>query len=151
MAKKSNKEYRLEVGENGKPVKVYIENETAKKAEVQTNPSGEKITFFNQIKLGNFKTKSQFWAIILATFGGMFSLHDFYLGTKNRVVVKLAIFAVGIILGGILFWQVSNESAISYNMAYQSIMLLPFICYFLIWSYDFITLATKKSSHFKTK
>ncbi|MFI3167625.1 MAG: hypothetical protein R3Y32_05845 [Bacillota bacterium] len=149
MGKKSNKEYRMEVGDDGKPIKVYIEPapieyEVAEEVAVRTN-------FFNELKVTKYPEKSQFTAIVLAVFGGMISLHDFYLGTKYRAGIKGIVFLIGAIMAWFLFDQVSKETALSYNVFYQSIMLLPLILYFLAWSYDFITLAAKRSSHFKVK
>ncbi len=147
MGKKSTQEDRMEVGDDGKLIKVYIEEEVKNQEEIEDETV--KINFFNEIRRTEYPDKSQFKAIVLSAFGGMIFLHDFYLGTKNRALIKGVLFAVAAVMSYILFAQVANETAISYNIFFQAIMLLPLILYFLAWSYDFMTLAAKKSTHFK--
>lgn len=148
--KKDTREYRMEVGENGKMIKVYLEPEVVPQ-QTPANPEGEKLSFLTVIKNSNFPEKSQFTAIILSVFLGAFCAHDFYLDMKKRAIGKYIFFAISIIPAAILFTQVQNEATISYNTLYQALMMLPMLTYFLIWSYDFITIASKKSTHFKQK
>ncbi len=140
----------MEVGDNGEMIKVYLEPEIVPE-QTPANPEGETLSFLTVIKNGNFPEKSQFTAIILSVFLGAFCVHDLYLGFKKRAIAKYILFAISAIIAAILFVQVQNETAISYNSLYQALMMLPMLVYFLIWSYDFITIASKKPTHFKMK
>lgn len=148
--KKDTREYRMEVGDNGEMIKVYLQPEIVPE-QTPANPEGETLSFLTVIKNGNFPEKSQFNAILLSVFLGAFCVHDFYLGLKKRAIGKYIFFILSIIPAAILFAQVQNEATISYNTLYQALMMLPLLIYFLIWSYDFITIASKKSTHFKVK
>ncbi len=148
--KKDTRQYRMEVGDNGEMIKVYLDPEVVPE-QTPANPEGEKLTFLTVIKNSNYPEKSQFTAIVIAVFLGAFCVHDWYLGLKNRAIGKYIFFALSIIPAAILFSQVQNEVTISYNTLYQALMMLPLLVYFLLWSYDFITIAGKKSTHFKQK
>ncbi|MFI3129047.1 MAG: TM2 domain-containing protein [Bacillota bacterium] len=148
--KKDKREFRMEVGDNGEMIKVYLEPEVVPE-QTPANPEGEKLSFLTVIKNTNFPEKSQFTAIVVSVFLGAFCVHDFYLGMKKRAIGKYIFFAISIIPAAILFAQVQNEAIISYNTLYQALMMLPLLMYFLLWSYDFITIASKKSTHFKQK
>lgn len=143
-------EYNSIISEDGKVVKVEVKEEPKKPSDVEYDKD-EKVTMFKEIKLGTFKTKSHFLAIILSAFGGLLAIHDFYLGLNRRGFFKFGLLGISVITSAILFTMVSAEVALAFNMFFQMIMLLPLLLYVLWWSYDFVTVATKSSKRFKQK
>ena len=153
-SKKPLEEYNATVSENGEILPSTLVPKKVKCVEPDTVLEGvniDDIPMFWQIKDGAFNEKSQFIAIVLAVFTGMFAAHDWYLGLKKRALIKYAVTALACVLAAILFSLVLSEAVISYNTMFQSLMMLPTMIFVLWWSFDFITLATKRSKHFKQK
>ena len=151
---KPKEEYNATVGDGGEILPSTPEVKKVKYVEPDTVVEGvvvDELPVVWQIRDGTFPKKSQFLTILLSVFVGMFGAHDWYLGLKKRALYKYVLFGLGAILGSILFSLVASEASISYNFMFQSMMMAPLLAYVLWWSFDFITVVSKRSKHFKMK
>ncbi|MEG1520711.1 MAG: hypothetical protein RR458_06950, partial [Clostridia bacterium] len=92
----SDVEYDAVVGQDGKVVQPE-KIEKPKKPNEPEYDKDQKVTMLLEIKLGTFKTKSHFWAIMLSAFGGLFAIHDFYLGLTKRGFFKIGLLGISVI------------------------------------------------------
>ncbi|MEG2002022.1 MAG: hypothetical protein RR107_02850, partial [Clostridia bacterium] len=128
----SDVEYDAVVGQDGKVVQPE-KIEKPKKPNEPEYDKDQKVTMLLEIKLGTFKTKSHFWAIMLSAFGGLFAIHDFYLGLTKRGFFKIGLLGISVITTAVLFTTVQAGSALGLNFWFQMFMMMPILMYVLWW------------------